>query len=101
MAVRNIISADMGGTTFKVGVVRDGCIEYQHESMVFRYHYALPKMDIVSLGLAGGSVIWFDERTGVAADRAAQRGLISRAGRLRPRRHRARPSPTSTPCSAS
>ncbi len=61
---KNIISADMGGTTFKVGAVREGLIDYQHESQVLRYHYALPKMDIVSLGVAGGSIIWFDERTG-------------------------------------
>jgi N-methylhydantoinase A len=64
MGARNIIAADMGGTTFKVGVVRDGLIEYQRESMVLRYHYALPKMDVVSLGLAGGSIISVDERTG-------------------------------------
>ncbi len=61
---RNIIAADMGGTTFKVGVVREGLIEYQRESMVLRYHYALPKMDVVSLGLAGGSVVSVDPRTG-------------------------------------
>lgn len=62
---KNIIAADMGGTTFKVGVVREGLIEYQRESMVLRYHYALPKMDVVSLGLAGGSIISVDSRTGV------------------------------------
>src|SRR5690606_33074094 len=61
---RNIIAADMGGTTFKVGVVRDGLVEYQRESMVLRYHYALPKLDVISLGLAGGSIISIDERTG-------------------------------------
>ena len=61
---KNIIAADMGGTTFKCGVVREGLIEYQRESMVLRYHYALPKMDVVSLGLAGGSIISIDERTG-------------------------------------
>ena len=59
----DIIAADMGGTTFKVGVVREGRIEYQRESMVLRYHYALPKMDVVSLGLAGGSIVSVDERT--------------------------------------
>jgi N-methylhydantoinase A len=64
IGVKNIIAADMGGTTFKVGVVRDSLIEYQRESMVLRYHYALPKMDIVSLGLAGGSIISIDPRTG-------------------------------------
>jgi N-methylhydantoinase A len=61
---KNIIAADMGGTTFKAGVVREGLIEYQRESMVLRYHYALPKMDVVSLGLAGGSIISIDPRTG-------------------------------------
>ncbi len=65
IGVRNIVAADMGGTTFKVGVVREGLIEYQRESMVLRYHYALPKMDVVSLGLAGGSIITVDPRTGV------------------------------------
>ncbi len=64
LGLRNIIAADMGGTTFKVGTVREGLIEYQRESMVLRYHYALPKLDVVSLGLAGGSIISIDERTG-------------------------------------
>lgn len=64
LGARNIIAADMGGTTFKVGVVREGLIDYQRESMVLRYHYALPKMDVVSLGLAGGSIVSIDERTG-------------------------------------
>jgi N-methylhydantoinase A len=61
----NIIAADMGGTTFKVGVVREGQIDYQREPMVYRYHFALPKMDIISLGLAGGSIISIEPRTGI------------------------------------
>jgi N-methylhydantoinase A len=64
LGFENIIAADMGGTTFKVGTVRRSLIEYQRESMVLRYHYALPKMDVVSLGLAGGSIISIDPRTG-------------------------------------
>lgn len=65
MGFDNIIAADMGGTTFKVGIVREGSIEYQPESMVYRYHFGLPKMDVTSLGLAGGSIIAIDPRTGV------------------------------------
>ncbi len=61
----NIIVTDMGGTTFKAGIVRDGFIEYQREPMVLRYHYSLPKMDVVSIGLAGGSIISLDKRTGL------------------------------------
>lgn len=60
----NIINADIGGTTFKIGVVRDGLIDYQREAVALRYHYALPKVDIVSLGIAGGSIVAVDERTG-------------------------------------
>jgi N-methylhydantoinase A len=65
IGLESIIAADMGGTTFKVGVVREGRIEYQWEPTVVRYHYALPKMDITSLGVAGGSIVSLDSRTGV------------------------------------
>jgi N-methylhydantoinase A len=61
----DIISADMGGTTFKVGAVRTGMVDYQRESLAFRYHYALPKIDVVSLGLAGGSIIAVDPESRV------------------------------------
>src|SRR5581483_10133463 len=63
LGVQDVISADMGGTTFKIGTVRAGLIEYQRESMALRYHYALPKMDVVSLGLAGGSIVSIEPRT--------------------------------------
>ncbi len=65
IGVENIIATDMGGTTFKAGVINKGLIEYQKEPMVLRYHYLLPKMDIVSIGMAGGSIIWMDERLNV------------------------------------
>lgn len=61
---KDIISADMGGTTFKIGTVREGLIEYQRESMVLRYHYSLPKMDVTSLGVAGGSIVSINPMTG-------------------------------------
>lgn len=59
----DIIAVDMGGTTFKAGLIREGRIEYQREPLVARYHYSLPKMDVVSIGLAGGSIISIDART--------------------------------------
>jgi len=57
---RNIIGADMGGTTFKAGVVSDGMIDYEREPMILQYHYALPKMNVASIGVAGGSEISLD-----------------------------------------
>ncbi len=65
IGIDNVIATDMGGTTFKMGVVRKGMIEYQREPNVLRYHYLLPKMDVVSLGVAGGSIIWIDPRLGI------------------------------------
>lgn len=65
--IRDVIAADMGGTTFKVGVVRDGMIEYERESLAFRYHFAAAKLDIASLGLAGGSIISVDRSTSAPA----------------------------------
>jgi N-methylhydantoinase A len=55
----------MGGTTFKVGVIHGAAIDYQREPMVLRYHYLVPKVDVVSIGAGGGSIVWLDPRTGV------------------------------------
>jgi N-methylhydantoinase A len=60
----NIIGADMGGTTFKAGVIQEGRIDYAPEPMVSRYHYASPKMNMESIGVAGGSIISLDPETG-------------------------------------
>jgi N-methylhydantoinase A len=65
LGIKNILATDMGGTTFKVGVIRDGRIDYEREPRVYRYHYSLEKMDMVSIGLAGGSIISFESLTGL------------------------------------
>ena len=59
---QNVIAADMGGTTFKVGVIQDGRFEYAREPMVDRYHYTAPKIDLVSIGAGGGSIVGVDPR---------------------------------------
>jgi N-methylhydantoinase A len=53
----NVIATDMGGTTFKVSVIQDGTIEYAREPMVDRFHYTQPKIEVVSIGSGGGSII--------------------------------------------
>ena len=52
-----IIAADMGGTTFKVGVIRDGQFDYAREPMVDRFHYVAAKLEVVSIGSGGGSIV--------------------------------------------
>lgn len=59
----NIIGCDLGGTSFKVGVLTDGRYDYAWESTILRYHSIIPKIDIVSIGAGGGSIVWVDPRT--------------------------------------
>jgi N-methylhydantoinase A len=65
MGDADVIAADMGGTTFKVGVIQDGKLEYAREPMVDRFHYLAPKIEVVSIGAAGGSIVSLDPRTNV------------------------------------
>lgn len=56
----NVIATDMGGTTFKVSVIQNGQIEYAREPMIGRFHYTQPKIEVISLGAGGGSIISVD-----------------------------------------
>ncbi|MBM3482561.1 MAG: hydantoinase/oxoprolinase family protein [Alphaproteobacteria bacterium] len=61
----DIIACDMGGTTFKVGVIQGGAFGYAREPLVDRYHYAAPKIEVVSIGAGGGSIVALDPETKV------------------------------------
>jgi N-methylhydantoinase A len=63
MGDSDVIAADMGGTTFKVGVIQNGQLEYAREPMVDRFHYIAPKIEVVSIGAGGGSIVAVDPRT--------------------------------------
>ncbi|MEJ8572783.1 hydantoinase/oxoprolinase family protein [Microbaculum marinum] len=63
MGDADIIAADMGGTTFKVGVIQNGEIEFAREPLVDRFHYVAPKIDVVSIGAGGGSIVQLDPKT--------------------------------------
>ena len=63
MGDKDVIAADMGGTTFKVGVIQDGQIDYAREPMVDRFHYVAPKIEVVSIGSGGGSIVSLDPKT--------------------------------------
>jgi N-methylhydantoinase A len=57
----NIITTDMGGTSFDVGIIADGQPEYSFISNVIQYDYFLPKVDIQAIGSGGGSLARVDE----------------------------------------
>ena len=61
----NILATDMGGTTFKVGVVREGRIERDYTPVVLRHRVLAPKIWVESVGAGGGSIAWIEEETGL------------------------------------
>ncbi len=61
----DILATDMGGTTFKVGVVREGRIERDYTPVVLRHRVLAPKIWVESVGAGGGSIAWIDGDTGL------------------------------------
>jgi N-methylhydantoinase A len=61
----DVIAIDMGGTTTKVSVIQNGEIEYAREPMVDRFHYSQPKIEVVSIGSGGGSIVWLEPGSGI------------------------------------
>jgi len=64
MGESNVITTDMGGTSFDVGIIYHGEAARSHLSTVNQYEYFLPKVDIQAIGAGGGSLAWIDEITG-------------------------------------
>ena len=53
---RNIITSDMGGTSFDVGLVIDAKPVVKAVTEVAKYHVATPMVDITAIGAGGGSI---------------------------------------------
>jgi N-methylhydantoinase A len=56
----NILTTDVGGTSFDVGLVVDGEAEFAREPVFDKYHLTFPMVDVVSIGAGGGSIAWLD-----------------------------------------
>jgi len=61
---QEIIAADMGGTSFDVGLLTDGEPLTNATNVIDKYDYAIRNIDIDSIGNGGGSIAWVDEETG-------------------------------------
>jgi N-methylhydantoinase A len=57
----DVITADMGGTTFDVGVIHRGVPLSRRTSWHGQYEYWVPTLDVRSVGSGGGSLIKYDE----------------------------------------
>ena len=92
LGIDNLVAFDMGGTTSKCALIERG--RYAVESI---YHIGGPDagfpirgnvIDILEVGVGGGSIAWLDDLQ-AAQCRPAQRRLDAGPGLLRPRRRRA------------
>jgi len=63
MGCPNIITTDMGGTSFDVGIIFGGRPAYSFVSNVAQYEYFLPKVDLQAIGSGGGSLARVDPVT--------------------------------------
>ncbi|HUA54458.1 MAG TPA: hydantoinase/oxoprolinase family protein [Candidatus Sulfotelmatobacter sp.] len=63
MGCQHIITTDMGGTSFDVGIIFDGKPAYSFVSNTHQYEYFLPKVDIQAIGSGGGSLVRVDPAT--------------------------------------
>jgi N-methylhydantoinase A len=61
----NIVACDMGGTTFKVGVIREGEVERDYSPVFMRYRLLSSKIWVESIGSGGGSIAWIDKVSGL------------------------------------
>src|SRR5688572_28332073 len=57
MNEKNVITTDMGGTSFDVSIIHDGKPAYSFISNTDQYEYFLPKVDLQAIGAGGGSLV--------------------------------------------
>ncbi|MFI6501829.1 hydantoinase/oxoprolinase family protein [Nonomuraea typhae] len=57
---RKVISTDMGGTTFLVGLVVDGRPVTTTSTVLNQYTVSTPMVDVHTIGAGGGAIAWVD-----------------------------------------
>lgn len=58
-----VITSDMGGTSFDVGLLTEGFWHYQKAPIVERFHITWPMIDVESVGAGGGTIARVDPVT--------------------------------------
>ena len=57
---KNVITVDMGGTSFDITLVRDGTANINKDIDFLRYRIGVPMIQVETLGAGGGSIGWID-----------------------------------------
>ena len=85
---KNVITVDMGGTSFDITLTRNGQTNLNKNIDFLRYRIGVPMIQVETLGAGGGSIGWIDP-TRSAPGRSAIGRLRTRSRLLWPRRRRA------------
>lgn len=56
LGLSNLVTTDMGGTSFDVGLICDGEAVKTVETVAGKYHLLIPQIDLRSIGAGGGSL---------------------------------------------
>ena len=57
---KNIITCDMGGTSFDITLTKDGQANINKDIDFLRYRIGIPMIQVETLGAGGGSIGWID-----------------------------------------
>lgn len=57
---KNLITADMGGTSMDICLIQNGVSRFTTEGAIGGYPLRLPMLDIHTIGAGGGSIAWVD-----------------------------------------
>ena len=61
----NVVTTDVGGTSFDVGLVVGGRPQIAETTVFDKYRLALPIIDVATVGAGGGSIAWVEEDTSI------------------------------------
>ena len=61
LGIPNIVTADMGGTSFDVGLIVEGRLAITKSADIAGHRLALQMVELDSVGSGAGSVVWVDE----------------------------------------
>jgi N-methylhydantoinase A len=62
LGLKDVITADMGGTSFDTALIKDNQLGLGHRAELNRFMTGLSMVDITAIGAGGGSICWIDDR---------------------------------------
>lgn len=60
----DVIASDMGGTSFDIGIIKDGEPLAADDTLLGKFRYRVPALEVISIGAGGGSIAWIDQHGG-------------------------------------